>query len=171
MTKQSFLAGSIGAFALVVLSACTASSTPDYAAQYRPVQDAFVAVWNTGNLAGFDAVVTPNFKRHGTGGVTSEDLAGIKKVVTGFRTAFPDLHVTLDEGNYTKDHGFYLWTFTGTNTGPGDQPPTGKSVKISGSSEIRYEGNMIADETLYYDALDFNQQLGAKLAPPAAPAK
>ncbi len=170
MSKQSFVAGSIAAVTLVALSACQAPPPPDYAAQYGPIEDAFVAVWNGGSLDGLDAIVSPNYQRHGTGGVTAADLAGLKTVMTGFRTAFPDMHVAIDESYYIQDRGFFVWTFTGTNTGPGDQPPTGKSVKVSGLSAIRYEGGKLADETLYYDALDFNQQLGSTLTPAAAPA-
>lgn len=167
MSRQRFLSASILGAAVVGLAACSAAPPPpDYAAQYRPIQDAFVAVWNTGKLDDLDAIVAPNYKRHGTAGTTAEDLATFKKVVTAFRTAYPDLHVTIDEGYYVQDHAFYSWTFTGTNTGTGPQPPTGKSVKISGMSAVRYEGGKIADEALYYDQLDFSQQLGYMLTPP-----
>ena len=54
--------------------------------------------------------------------------------------------------------------------GPGDIPATGKSVKVSGMSDVRYEGGKIADETLYFDQLDFNQQLGYTMTPPTAAA-
>ena len=92
----------------------------------------------------------------------------VKKVVNDYRTAYPDLKVTIDDAYYVQDHGFYLWTVTGTNTGAGPeaQPPTGKSVKISGMSMVRYEGGKIADEGVYYDQLDFNQQLGFTLTEP-----
>lgn len=154
------------AIALVALSACTAP--PDYAAQYRPLQDKFIAVWNGGKLGELDAIVAPNFKRHGTGPETN-DLAGFKTTVNNYRTAFPDLHVTIDDAYYVQDRGFYFWTVSGTNTGAGAeaQPPTGKTVKVSGMSAVRYEGGKIADEALYYDQLDFNQQLGYTLTDPA----
>jgi predicted ester cyclase len=170
MNRLSWLNAWLVAIALVALSACnSAPPPPDYAAQYRPLQDAFVAVWNGGKLDDLDAIVAPNYKRHGTGPAT-DDLAGFKKTLNDFRTAFADMHVTIDDAYYVQDHAFYLWTFTGTNTGAGAQaqPPTGKSVKVSGLSAVRYEGGKIADEGLYYDQLDFNQQLGYTLTPPAA---
>lgn len=153
------------AITLIALSACR---PPDYAAQYRPLQDAFVAVWNGGKLDALDAIVAPNFKRHGTGPAT-EDLAAFKKTVGDYRTMFTDMHVTIDEAYYMEGRAFYLWTFTGTNTGAGPeaQPPTGKSAKISGMSAVRYEGGKIVDEALYYDQLDLNQQLGYTLTPPS----
>lgn len=165
MERPSWLNGGLVAIALVALSAC--SAPPDYAAQYRPLQDKFVAVWNGGKLADLDAIVTPTFKHHGTGPAT-EDLAGFKKVLNDYRTAYPDIHVTINEAYYVQDRGFYLWTVTGTNTGAGPeaQPPTGKPVKISGMSMVRYEGGKIADEGVYYDDLDFNQQLGFTLTAP-----
>ncbi len=129
-----------------------------------------MAVWNGGKVGDPDAILAPNYERHGTGAAT-DDLAGIKKTVNDFRTAFADMHVTIDEAYYMPDRAFYVWTFTGTNTGAGAeaQPPTGQSVKVSGMSAVRYEGGKIADELLYYDQLDFNEQLGYTLTPPAAP--
>jgi steroid delta-isomerase-like uncharacterized protein len=166
MNRPSLLNAGLVAIALVALAACS-PPPPDYAAQYRPLQDAFVAVWNGGKLNDLDAIVAPNYKRHGTGPAT-EDLASFKRTVIDFRTAFPDMHVTIDDAYYVKDRAFYMWTFTGTNTGANAdaQPPTGKSTKVSGMSAIRYEGGKIADEALYYDQLDLNQQLGYILTSP-----
>ncbi|MGH8265116.1 MAG: ester cyclase [Steroidobacteraceae bacterium] len=166
MKIPSWLNAGLVALALVEVSACN-TAPPDYAAQYRPLQDTFVAVWNGGKLDALDAIVAPNYKRHGTGQAT-DDLVAFKKIVNDFRTAYPDLKVTIDDAYYVQDRGFYLWTVTGTNTGAGPeaQPPTGKSVKVSGMSVVRYEDGKIADEGLYYDQLDFNQQLGFTLTAP-----
>jgi hypothetical protein len=52
--------------------------------------------------------------------------------MSGFRTAYPDLKIVLSDEVYSENKAAALWTFTGTNTGPGEMPPTGKSVKIWG---------------------------------------
>jgi len=68
--------------------------------------------------------------------------------------------------NQSKDRAFVRWTFTGTNTGPGDAPPSNKAVKVRGSTILEYKNGMIAFEDVYFDALDWNMQLGATLTPP-----
>jgi len=50
---------------------------------------------------------------------------------------------------------------------PGATPPTGKSVKITGSTLIRYRDGKIAEEIVHFDVLDWQMQLGYTLTPPA----
>ena len=164
MTKRSLLV----AVGLLALAACAPPAPPDYAARYQPIVDAYVAGWNTGNLDGLDAVLAPNFHRRSAGGLNSDDLAGMKKAMTDFRASFPDLKVVIDEGHFLQDTSFVLWTATGTNTGPGATPPTGKSIKVSGASLGRYNDGKMVEELVYFDALDMQQQLGFTLAPPAS---
>ena len=77
-----------------------------------------------------------------------------------FRGSFPDLKVVIDESHFDKDLAFVLWTGSGTNTGPGAMAPTGKSAKVSGATLLRYRNGKIAEELVYFDALDMQQQLG-----------
>ena len=67
-----------------------------------------------------------------------------------------------------KDLSFHLWTFTGTNSGPGAMPPTGKSVKLSGATRVRYQDGKIVEELVFFDVLDWQTQLGFTLTPPAS---
>ena len=69
-----------------------------------------------------------------------------------------------------EGRSFARWTFEGTNTGSGDFPATGKSVKIEGTSLARYEAGKLAEELVYFDALDFLSQLGIVKLPKAAAA-
>jgi steroid delta-isomerase-like uncharacterized protein len=164
MVKQSLLL----AVGLFVLAGCAAPAPPDYAAQHQPAADAYVAAWSGADLGGLDAVMTADVKRQSPGGLSSDGLDALKKVVTDLRTAYPDAEVVLDENYHMQDRSFLLWTFTGTNTGPGATPPTGKSVKLSGATFIRYQDGKIAEELVYFDVLDWQTQLGYTLTPPAA---
>jgi len=164
VTKQSLLVV-IGLLALV---GCAAPTPPDYAAQHQPAMDALIAGWNDGNMDGLDAAVAANFQRRSPGGLDVDGLAAFKKLVTDFRTSWPDVNVVLDESHFKKDLSFHLWTFTGTNTGPGEMPPTGKSAKLSGSTLIRYQDGKIAEELVFFDALDWRTQMGFTLTPPAS---
>ena len=153
---------------LLALVGCGAPVPPDYAAEHKAAVDAFMAGWNDGNMDGLGAGVADNIQRHSPGGLNADGLDAFKKVVTDLRTGYPDTKVVLDESYFMKDMSFHLWTFTGTNTGPGATPPTGKAVKLSGITRLRYEGGKVVEELVYFDAGDWYAQLGYTLVPPAA---
>lgn len=153
---------------LLALAGCAAPAPPDYAAQYQPAMDAYIAGWNEGNLDGLDAAMNADIKRRSPGGLDSDGMAAQKQVMTDLRLSYPDTLVVLDESHFMKDLSFHLWTFTGTNTGPGAAPPTGKSVKLTGSTLVRYRDGKIAEELVYFDVLDWQMQLGYTLTPPAS---
>jgi steroid delta-isomerase-like uncharacterized protein len=165
VTKRSLLL----AVAVLALAGCAAPTLPDYAVQYKPALDAFMAGWNASNTDGLDAVMAADFQRRSSGGMNADGLPAFKKLMTNLRTSYPDGKVVLDESYFMKDMSFHLWTFTGTNTGPGAMAPTGKSVKVSGMTRLRYQDGKIVEELVYFDALDMQQQLGLSPASTAAP--
>ena len=129
---------------------------------YKEHIDALISAWNTGNLGVLDAYLATNTTRRAPASLFSDahNLAEVKKVITDFRTAFPDTIVTIDEAFYLEGRSFTKWTFKGTNTGPGAHPATGKPVKVSGVSFARYDGGKLIEELVYFDALEFLSQLG-----------
>lgn len=129
---------------------------------YQDNVNAILAAWNEGDLAGLDDFVDVNMVRQApaSGGAGANNLAELKQVITNFRTAFPDCKITIDEIFFQSDRSFSRWTFEGTNTGPGNFPPTGKAVKFSGASFSRIQEGKLTEEIVYYDALDMMVQLG-----------
>lgn len=111
--------------------------------------------------------ISPWWTLTSPGGFNSDGLEAQKKVMADLRAAYPDGRVVLNESHFMKDVSFHLWTHTGTNTGPGSAPPTGKSVTNKGSTLIRYRDGKIAEEIVCFDALDWQFQLGYTLTPPA----
>ncbi len=124
--------------------------------------DAILAAWNEGNLDGLDEFVDVHVRRRAPEAVNGnvDSLAELKKMITDFRVAFPDVKIAIDEMFFHDDRAFCRWTFTGTNTGDGEFPATGKSVKLSGCTFARYEGRKLVEELVYFDALDLMIQLG-----------
>jgi len=163
MKKTSLIA----AIATLALAACAAPPPPDYAAQYQPMVDGYVAGWNEGKYDDFGNILTADFKRRAPG-MDADGIDGIAQVMTNIRAGYPDGHVTLDESHYMKDMSIHLWTFTGTNTGSGDTPPTGKAVENHGMALIHYRDGKMAEEIVQFDRLGWMQQLGYTLTPPAA---
>ena len=161
---------SLLAVGVLALAGCAAPPPPDYAAQHKPGIDAIVAAWSAGKFDGLDATLAANYQRRSVGGLDSDGVAGFKKLVGDFRTSYPDAKVVIDESFYLKDVSFHRWTFTGTNTGPGAEPPTGKSTKVSGSTLMRYQDGKIAEENVWFDTLDWYKQLGYTVTSPSAAA-
>ena len=121
-----------------------------------------LAAWNEGDLDGLDAVCSESVVRrtHQATGGDSSDLDGLKAEIASFRETFPDAHVEVTEFIEAGNRAFARWTFTGTNTGPGDFPPTGKAVTVHGSTLTTYEDGKLAEELVYFDGLSMMAQLG-----------
>ena len=137
----------------------------------KPLADKYVEAWNTGNLDGLDAIFDPRFVRRANLLPDVQGADGLKKVMSGFRTAYPDLKIVLTDEVYSGNEAAARWTFTGTNTGSGEMPPTGKSVKIWGLSILRFANGKITEEIVAYDNQSFMEQLGYTMTPPATPKK
>ncbi|NIM50076.1 MAG: hypothetical protein GTN62_07035 [Gemmatimonadales bacterium] len=153
---------------IVALVTITGCQPPDPAAELKPITDAYVEAWNSGNLDGLDAIMDPQFERRvspasGTGAI---GIDALKEVIAAFRTQFPDFRVVLDEEIFAADRAIARWTFTGTNTGPGDFPPTGRAVTLSGTSIIHLSEGRMVTEWVQSDNLHLFQQLGFTLSPP-----
>jgi hypothetical protein len=74
-----------------------------------------------------------------------------------------DPFVSLGEPELT-----YRWRFTGTHLEPIDPPgfaPTGVRVEVDGASVLRFEGGLVREATLLFDATEVARQI---LAAPSA---
>jgi steroid delta-isomerase-like uncharacterized protein len=89
-------------------------------------------------------------------------LAGFKKHVTTYRTAFPDLAMAVDEILADGNKVTVRWTARGTHKGTllGIQP-TGKEITTTGISLIRIAAGKVAEHWVTWDTLGMMQQLGA----------
>lgn len=137
---------------------------------YEKHFDALLAAWNEGDLDALDEYLSKDVSRVGprTMDASAEGLNDLKDHIRDFRKAFPDTHVAIDELLWKDDRSICRWTFSATNTGEGDFPPTGRRVVISGSSIARYENDKLVQEYVYFDVLDFMTQLGVIEVPKAA---
>lgn len=170
MVKHGLLAG----VAVLSLVGCS-SPPPDYSAQYKPLVDTYVAGWNKGTFDTFDKMLTADFKRRAPGGTVgnTDGVEAIKTLMKNMRIAYPDVKVVITEAHYLQDVAYFLWTATGTNTGPGahGSPATGKPISVSGMTLMRFRDGKLAEETVAMDMLDWVQQLGYTVTPPVPNAK
>jgi predicted ester cyclase len=95
-------------------------------------------------------------------------VEGFKKAIHDFRTAYPDLKLTVDNEVYSENAIAVRWVLTGTNTGPGQMPPTGKPINIWGEAILRLVNGKLTKEIVAYNNQAILEQLGFTMMPPKA---
>ena len=124
-------------------------------------------VWNQGNLAAIDELMTPGARYHGphmpNGSGGRDDW---RSAIAMYRSAFPDSHVTYDELIVTGDGIVGRWSATGTHKGdlPG-MAPSGRKIAISGITIYRMANDRIIEAWEHLDLLGMWQQLGVFKGP------
>ncbi len=87
---------------------------------------------------------------------------GLKEAARGYRAAFPDLEMTINETVAAGDLVAIRWTAQGTHKGDlFGIAPTGKQATVTGITIDRYAGGKIAESWTNWDTLGLLQQLGA----------
>lgn len=122
--------------------------------------------WNQGRPEVLDEVFADDVVDHNPAPGQPPGREGIKLVNLGFRTAMPDMQMTVDDVLAEGDKVMWRWTAQGTHQGPlMGIPPTGKRATISGISIDRFVDGRIVERWLQMDMLGLLQQLGAIPAP------
>lgn len=137
----------------------------DPSMEMKSIVDKLEDAWNGRNIDSLDAIFAPDFVRIVNNQPEANGVEGYKRAISDFRTAYPDLKLTLDNTLYAENGGATRWVLTGTNTGPGQMPPTGKSVNIWGLSIVQITNGKVTKEIVAYDNQDLMEQLGYVMAP------
>ena len=139
-------------------------SAEDLSAPHVKALNGYLDAWNDGYLDSLDKYFSEDIQRYSPGGTSDADgLDELKAVMLQFQTAYPDVMVKPDETYFHGNRATLHWTFSGTNTGPGEIEATGNDVEISGLSSLVFEDGKISEETVSYDNLDFMEQLGYEI--------
>ncbi|MHB8577528.1 MAG: ester cyclase [Dehalococcoidia bacterium] len=118
--------------------------------------------FNNGQLATLDEVLARDYVDHDAPPGTIPGPEGIKQIVTMFRAAFPDLHITIEEQVAERDLVTSRSVFRGTHRGElFGIAPTGRAVTMKGLSMVRIANGQITDTWLRNDVMSLMQQLGA----------
>jgi steroid delta-isomerase-like uncharacterized protein len=124
-------------------------------------------IWNRGDLAAVDEVMSPNGRYHGPhmpNGIG--DRESWRRAIGMYRGAFPDSHVTFEELIVSGDTVVGRWSATGTHTGQhAGVAPTGKRIAIGGITIYRIEAGKIVEAWEQLDMLGMWQQLGVVSLP------
>lgn len=116
------------------------------------------------------AYQTPDIEVVMPGGMTLVGPAQVAEVVRVFWEALPDGQISHENEIAAGDTVVTEGTLTGTHTGTfrspqGEIPATGSRIQLRYASVRRMKDGKVASEHLYFDQLEFLQQLGA--LPPA----
>jgi predicted ester cyclase len=140
------------------------------------VRRAMEEMFNQGNPNAVDTYVTANFVDHQASPGAPPTREGLKQLLTNLRTAFPDLHVTIDDIIAEGDKVVVRATMHGTQKGelrlgPGPAlPPTGKRFTMQMIDIIRLRAGKAVEHWGNEDDLGMMQQLGV-IPPPGEPAR
>lgn len=123
----------------------------------RFVEEAF----NEGKYEVIEQLVAPTFVNHdpATGDVTGID--GAQQSIEGYRSAFPDLEITINEQIAEGDLVATRWTAIGTHKGElMGVAATGKEATVTGLSLDKIKDGKIVESWNNWDTLGMLQQLG-----------
>lgn len=121
----------------------------------------FIEIWNTGDLAMADEFVSAGLMDHSLPPGLPAGLAGFKLLVGGFRAAFPDLRITIDDLMAQGDKAAARVTFRGTQQGEFQGiPATGKSFTMGAIGILRFKAGEIVEHWATLDLLGLLTQLG-----------
>jgi steroid delta-isomerase-like uncharacterized protein len=128
----------------------------------RRHDDAF----NAHDADGRMAIEAPDIEVVMPGGMTLRGHEQVMQVVSAFWEALPDGRITADEQFAAGDVVVAEGTLSGTHNGSfktpqGEIPPTGNSVTLRYATVKRFRDDRLVSEHLYFDQLEFLQQLGA----------
>lgn len=122
-------------------------------------------VWDKGNVDFAYEVFADDYVRHDlrpTEPVPGPE--GQKQIAAAFRSAFPDLRVTVDLVFGDEQYVAGRWTAIGTNTGPwGGQAPSGKRATFSAVNLYRFADGKVVEIWNHRDDLGLMEQLGTRL--------
>ena len=123
---------------------------------------------NLGDLSVIDDVVAPDCSYHVP--VSPEPLRGaeaVKQLISGFRAAFPDLHVTIDE--LIADGDIVVARVTATGTHEGEllgHPATSRTASWTVVHWAHFSDGLLIEDRVTFDVRGLLTQLGLSAAQP-----
>ncbi len=127
----------------------------------------FEEVWNKGRVAAIDEMLASHTVMHGLG----DDLHGatdFKRFHSGYRNAYPDVTIQIDDLVAEGDMVAVRWTAKGTHRGEGlGFAPTGRQVEFGGMGFARVTDGKLIEAWNNFDQLGMLQQLGVVNLPSA----
>jgi steroid delta-isomerase-like uncharacterized protein len=121
--------------------------------------------WNKGDKAAMRDVIAEECRYHDP---AFPGVQSLPEHIDSCRSAFPDLHFTIEDMISERNEVVVHWTVRGTHKGPflGIQP-TNRSCAVSGTSISRIEGGKFVEHWADWNVMTLMEQLGVAAAPKA----
>lgn len=121
-------------------------------------------VWNKGRAELIDEMIAPEAIAHGLEDPSGNPVRGpaeFKKFFTGFRAAFPDIHITVKETVSENDLVVAYCSVKATHTGEAfGMAATGMPVSFEGMLMFRVRDGKCVEAWNCFDFLKMFQQMG-----------
>ena len=120
-------------------------------------------LFNQGNLSVADELIAPDAVDHNEPPGTN-CREHFKRVATMLRSAFPDLHMSIEDLIAEEEKIAMRITVSGTHTGSGafaGLPPSGKRFQIQQMRFARFANGQMTESWAVIDMFAWMQQLGA----------
>ena len=124
-------------------------------------------IWNQGNFKVVDEIVSPDYVGHlPTPPGTPSGREGLRWLIQMYRTAFPDIHVQVDDQIAEGDKVLTRITIQGTHQGQFmNVPPTNKKISVTALVVTRFKNGQNVEGWAELDRFGLMQQLGVIPAP------
>lgn len=117
-------------------------------------------VWDKGDLDALERFLSPGFKRHVSPTLPPLDRSGQIKRLRGFRSAFPDITLTVEDVVAGDDRVAFRSTIRGTHRGPfAGRAATEKQITVGLVDIVRIEGGLFVEQWGGPDMSDLFRQL------------
>jgi len=125
------------------------------------VRRVFDEVFNQGKLEVVEEIYAADYVDHSAPPGFPPGLGSLKQSVALFRTAFPDLKITIEDMLAEGDKVAVRLTYHGTHLGEFmGIPPTGKSLSEAGIAVDLLKDGKIVEHWVLRDDMSLMQQLG-----------
>jgi steroid delta-isomerase-like uncharacterized protein len=110
------------------------------------VRTFFEEAWDKGNVAAVDEFMAAEYVEHPRPYTLPPGTEGLKQLIAAYRTAFPDLKMTLDDIFAEGEMVAFRWSVSGTHLGDWlGVPPTGNHVRATGITVFRIAGGKVVE--------------------------
>jgi steroid delta-isomerase-like uncharacterized protein len=110
------------------------------------VRTFFEEAWGKGNVAAVDEFMADEYVEHPRPSTLPPGTEGLKQLIAAYRTAFPDLKMTLDDIFAEGEMVAFRWSVSGTHLGDwSGVPPTGNHVTATGITVFRIAGGKVVE--------------------------
>jgi steroid delta-isomerase-like uncharacterized protein len=124
------------------------------------VREFFEEAWVKGNVAAVDEFMAAEYVEHPRPSTLPPGTEGLKQLIAAYRTAFPDLKMTLDDIFAEGEMVAFRWSVSGTHLGDWlGVPPTGNHVAATGITVFRIAGEKVVESWTTIDLSPTDEEL------------